>query len=63
MKDKIVKEYEYECLMELINFAETLGWEDKYPDNTDPDFDDGITDAIEEDCIDFIERQGYTVYF
>ena len=60
MKNKV---YEYDCLMDLINFAESLGWEDTYPDNTDPDYDDGIADAIQEDCIDFIEKAGYTVYF
>lgn len=56
-----MKTFTYKSLMELITRAEDLGWEDTYPDCTDPDFDEYIVDCIEDDCVRFIEDLGYTV--
>ena len=53
--------FNYESLMEVIDFAEFLGWEDTYTDCTDDDYDEYVADAIEEECIRFIAARGYTV--
>ena len=55
-----MKIYIYDSLMDLISFAESLGWVDSYPDTFDEDFDDYVVDAIEEECSDFVKQHGYS---
>ena len=51
----------YKSLDDLTIYAESLGWIDTYPDGTDDDFDGYVFDAIEEECINFIESMGIEV--
>ena len=55
-----MKTYIYDSLMDLMSFAESLGWGDTYPDAFDEDFDDYVVDAIEEECCDFVKQSGYS---
>ena len=52
----------YKSLDDLISYAESLGWVDTYPDGTDDDYDGYVADAIEEECINFIESMSIRVY-
>ena len=47
--------------MDLMEKAESLGWEDTYPDGTDDDYDEYVSDEIELDCINFLLYNGYEV--
>tara|TARA_B100000214_G_C23898234_1_gene595180 strand:- start:60 stop:260 length:201 start_codon:yes stop_codon:yes gene_type:complete len=51
----------YKSLDDLIIYAESLGWIDTYPDGTDDDYDAYVTDAIEQECINFIQSMGFEV--
>ena len=60
-KDKS-KIYTIECFGETASFAESLGWIDTYGDlDSDPPWSAEDADAMEDECIEFIESKGYTV--
>ena len=46
---------------DTLEFAESLGWEDIYPDATDPNYDGDMADGIEQDALDHIEDAGYEI--
>ena len=54
--------FAYKSLDDLISYAESLGWVDTYPDGTCCDYDGYVADAIEEECINFIESMGIHVH-
>lgn len=46
---------------DTLEHAELLGWEDIYPDASDPKWDGNMADGIEDSAIEFIESQGLVV--
>tara|TARA_Y100001937_G_C6965022_1_gene260648 strand:+ start:326 stop:511 length:186 start_codon:yes stop_codon:yes gene_type:complete len=56
-----VKTFVYDSLMDLMEKAASLGWEDTYPDGTDDDYDEYVADEIEFDCINVLLYNGYEV--
>ena len=58
-----MKEFVYESLMSLMEKAESLGWEDTYPDGTDDDYDEYVSDEIELDCINVLVYNGYEIVY
>ena len=55
------KVYEYDGLVETVNFAESLGWVDTYGDADDGDWDEDIADCCEHEALEFIKSKGYVV--
>lgn len=53
-----MRKYQYECLGDTLEFAESLGW--KEDDDSDDGRDDFV-DSLEQDAIEYIEAQGYEV--
>jgi len=56
-----VTTYVYKSLDDLISYAESLGWIDTYPDGSDNDYSGYVADAIEEECINFIESKDHDI--
>lgn len=50
-----------ESFGDTLEHAELLGWEDIYPDASDPKYDGNMADGIEDSAIEFIESQGLVV--
>jgi hypothetical protein len=53
--------YVYKSLDDLISYAESLGWVDTYPDGSEDDYNGYVADAIEEECINFIESKDHDI--
>lgn len=55
------KIYIYKGFGQTLEFAESLGWKDTYPDSADDEYDGPMADGIEEIAIGFIEDNGYVI--
>ena len=64
MKKKI---YKYEGFQPTLEFAESLGWEDIYPNHGEPchvcnsTYDESMCDFIEGQALAYIRAKGYWV--
>ena len=55
------KVYEYDGFGEAISFAESLGWDDRFGDAQTGEWNATIADSCEDEVLDFIRSQGYTI--
>jgi len=61
MTDSLPKYYVYDGFGPTLDFAESLGWVDKFSDGSDSDYCPEMADEIEQSALDFISDQGYRI--
>ena len=61
MTEEFAKYYVYDGFGPTLDFAESLGWVDKFSDGSDSDYCPEMADEIEQSALDFISDQGYRI--
>ena len=56
IRESMESEYHYTSYGELLEFAESLGWEDN-----EDDWDESIAEGLEQEAWEFVESKGYTI--
>ena len=56
IRESMESEYHYTSFGELLEFAESLGWEDN-----EDDWDESIAEGLEQEAWEFVESKGYTI--